>query len=61
MDGVFRNNYWSIEEFFLKSKKLSSHDVYYNLNDSYCPYIINLMIFRCKSKKIVCVQLVARA
>lgn len=59
MDGVFSNSYWSVEEFFLNLKKLSPHDVY-NLNDSYCPYMYNRSNdFRCKSKKIASVRLVA--
>lgn len=57
MDGVFSNNYWSVEEFFLNLKNYLRTT--FNLNDSYCPYMYNRSNdFRCKSKKIASVRLV---
>lgn len=49
MDGVFRNSYWSVEKFFLNLKNYLRTT--FNLNDSYCPYIIDLMIFDAKVRK----------
>lgn len=58
--GWSLHNYWSIRRvslfFFLslKSKNSSPRETF-NFNDSYCP-LIDLMIFRCKSKKIASVS-----
>lgn len=60
MDGVFVI-IGAFEEFlFLNPKNYLPARETFNFNDSYCP-LIDLMIFRCKSKKIASVRLVVRA